>query len=167
MDEPNMLKRALVLIAILVAAPWADALPTDQAKHRDIEKLVDMMGTVQNATTVIDRMLPQMIDVIRKSNPEIPQTVLDALEADGKDEFHKAIPELIEPIIAIYDSNYSAEEVRQLLAFYESPIGRKLIQQMPQIMQQSLALGASWGQSIGERVADRMRVSAKQKGYDL
>ena len=161
-----MLKR-LLLIAILIVAPWADAVPMDQEKHRDIEKLVEMTGTIQNAMTVLDRMLPQMIEVIRKANPEIPQQVLDALANDGKEEFHKALPELIEPMIAIYDKNYSADEIRQLLAFYQSPLGRKMIARMPEITQQSMAVGNAWGTSIGERVAARIRASAKQKGYDL
>jgi uncharacterized protein len=161
-----MLKRVL-LIAILIAAPWADAVPMDQGKHRDIEKLVEMTGTIQNAMAVLDRMLPQMIEVIRKANPEIPQQVLDALANDGKEEFHKALPELIEPMISIYDANYSADEVRQLLAFYQSPLGRKMIARMPEITQQSIAVGNAWGASAGERVAARIRASAKQKGYDL
>jgi hypothetical protein len=162
-----MLKRVLLVIALLTVAPWPDAMAVDEEKHQNIAKLVEMTGTLQNATAVLDRMLPQMIDLIRKSNPEIPQQVLDALEKDGKDEFHKALPELIEPIIAIYDANYSAAEVRQLLAFYQSPLGRKMIERMPQITQQSMAVGSAWGQSAGERVAERIRVSAKQKGYDL
>jgi hypothetical protein len=162
-----MLKRVLLVIALLAVAPWADAMAMDEEKHQNIAKLVEMTGTLQNATAVLDRMLPQMIDVIRKSNPEIPQQVLDTLEKDGKDEFHKALPELIEPIIAIYDANYSAEEIRQLLAFYQSPLGRKMIDRTPQITQQSIAVGSAWGQSAGERVAERIRVSAKQKGYDL
>jgi uncharacterized protein len=161
-----MLKRFL-LIAILIVAPWADAAPMDQEKHRDIEKLVEMTGTIQNAMAVLDRMVPQMIEVIRKANPEIPQQVLDALANDGKEEFHKALPELIEPMIAIYDTNYSAAEVRQLLAFYQSPLGRKMIARMPEITQQSIAVGNAWGTSAGERVAARIRASAKQKGYDL
>jgi hypothetical protein len=162
-----MLKRVLLVVALLAVAPWAGAMATDEEKHQNIAKLVEMTGTLQNATALLDRMLPQMIDVIRKSNPEIPPQVLDALEKDGKDEFHKALPELIEPIIAIYDANYSAEEVRQLLDFYQSPLGRKMIERMPQITQQSMAVGSAWGQSAGERVAERIRVSAKQKGYDL
>jgi uncharacterized protein len=162
-----MLKRLFVLIVLLVAAPWADALSMDQQKHQDIAKLVELTGAMQNMTSAVDIMLPRMMDLIRKSNPRISPEVLESLEKDGRDEFHKAIPELIEPIIAIYDANYSAEEIRQLLAFYDSPLGRKMIAQTPQIMQQSVAVGAAWGKSVGERVGERIRTSAKQKGYDL
>jgi hypothetical protein len=42
-----------------------------------------------------------------------------------------------------------------------------MIERMPQITQQSMAVGSAWGQSAGARVAERIRVSAKQKGYDL
>lgn len=161
------MKRVLVLIAILTAMPWAAAMPMDKEKHDDIAKLVEMTGTLQNAKAVLDRMMPQIMDVIKKANPEIPQQFLDSFAADGKDEFHKALPDLIEPIIAIYDSNYSAEEVRQLLAFYQTELGQKVIARTPQITQQTMALGSAWGQNVGERVVARIRASAKQKGYDL
>jgi uncharacterized protein len=157
-----------LLIAIFVAAPWAEAAPMDkEEKHQNIAKIVEMTGVLQNTMTNVDRLLPQVINVIRKAHQGIPQKVLDAFEQDGKDEFHKAVPELIAPIIAIYDSNYSAEEIRELLAFYQSPLGRKLTQGMPQIMQQTLAVAAAWGKNAGARVTERIRVSAKEKGYDL
>jgi hypothetical protein len=139
----------------------------DEEKHQNIAKIVEVTGVLQNAMANVDRLLPQLINVIRKGHQDIPQNVLDALEQEGKDEFHKAAPELIAPIIAIYDSNYSAEEIRELLAFYQSPLGRKLAQRMPQIAQQTLAVAAAWGKNAGARVSGRIRASAKEKGYDL
>jgi uncharacterized protein len=156
-----------LLTVILVAARWAEAAAMDKEKHQNIAKIVEITGVLQNAMANVDRLLPQLINTIRKVHQEIPQEVLDALEQEGREEFHKAAPELIAPIIAIYDSNYSAEEIRELLAFYQSPFGRKLTQRMSQMALQTVAVAAAWGKNAGARVSGRIRVSAKEKGYDL
>jgi hypothetical protein len=79
----------------------------------------------------------------------------------------RSLPELEEPVIAIYDANFSADEIKQLVAFYQSPVGRKIVIQSPQLMQQSVAMGQSWGQQAGAHAIERIRAAAKQKGYDL
>ena len=79
----------------------------------------------------------------------------------------RSLPELEEPVITIYDDNFSADEIKQLVAFYEGPVGRKIVIQLPQVMQQSVTTGQSWGQQVGARAVERIRATAKQKGYDL
>ena len=79
----------------------------------------------------------------------------------------RSLPELEEPVITIYDNNFSADEIKQLVAFYQSPVGRKIVSQLPQLMQQSMTMGQSWGQQAGARAVERIRAAAKQKGYDL
>jgi hypothetical protein len=39
--------------------------------------------------------------------------------------------------------------------------------QLPQLAQQIVAMGQSWGQQAGARAVERIRAAAKQKGYDL
>jgi len=79
----------------------------------------------------------------------------------------RSLPELEEPVIAIYDANFSADEIKQLVAFYQSPVGRKIVVQLPQLMQQSVTMGQAWGQQAGGRAVERIRALATQKGYDL
>ena len=79
----------------------------------------------------------------------------------------RSLPELENPVIAIYDDNFSADEIKQLVAFYQSPVGRKIVIQLPQLMQQSVSMGQSWGQQAGARAVERIRAVAKQRGYDL
>jgi hypothetical protein len=38
---------------------------------------------------------------------------------------------------------------------------------MPQILQQTVAMGQAWGERVVVRVEERIRAAAKQKGYNL
>src|SRR6516225_10241752 len=104
---------------------------------------------------------------LKKQNREIPDAVWGQFTGICAEEMKRSLPELEEPIIAIYDANFSADEIKQLVAFYQSPVGRKIVIQLPQLMQQSVSMGQSWGQQAGARAVERIRALAKQKGYDL
>jgi len=73
----------------------------------------------------------------------------------------RSLPELEDPVIAIYDANFSTDEIKQLVAFYQSPVGRKITVQLPQLMQQSVTMGQSWGQQARARAVERIRALAK------
>ena len=81
-------------------------------------------------------------------NPDIPQQVRDVFATEGKEEFAKALPELVEPMIAIDDANFSAADVKGLLDFHETPLGQTLVARLPQIPRQGSI-------RVGERVAQQ------------
>jgi hypothetical protein len=100
-------------------------------------------------------------------NSEIPDKVWDEFTKVGIAELKRSLPELEEPVIAMYDANFSADEIKQLVVFYQSPVGRKIVVQLPQLTQQMMAMGQSWGERAGARAVERIRAAAKQKGYEL
>jgi len=48
-------------------------------------------------------------------------------------------------MVPMYDRHFSHEEIRALIQFYETSIGHRMIEVMPQIMQESMAAGEEWG----------------------
>ncbi len=64
-----------------------------------------------------------------------------------------------EKVIPIYDRHLSHEEIRGLIQFYETPLGRRLVKVLPQIMQESMAAGEEWGT---ERILEVLREMAEE-----
>jgi hypothetical protein len=155
----------VALLAFSVPMPGASAM--DQEKHDNIRLLIQTTGSLGNVLKVVDLIMPQIISTLKKVNPKIPPELWDTFEKKGAEEFKASVGELEEPTIAIYDTNYSADEIKQLLTFYQSPIGQKVISQTPTILQESAAIGKVWGEKVGRRIVDNIRQEAKQKGYDL
>ena len=143
------------------------AAAIDAEKRADIQTLMKEVGTLASIDRAVDLMMPKVISNFKKVNPSIPEATWEELSRVGLDELKKSLPELQEPLIAIFDANFTAEEVKQLIAFYGTPLGRKVVTQMPSVMQQTVALGQAWGERIGPRIAERIRAAAKQKGYNL
>ena len=66
-----------------------------------------------------------MISSLKKINPKIPQAVWDDFARLGSEEFKKSLNELEEPIIAIFDKNFTDEEIKQLIVFIRRRSGRR------------------------------------------
>ena len=96
-----------------------------------------------------------MIVTFQKTYPKVDQKIWDELANEIKAE------DLIALMIPIYDKYYTEEDVDQLIAFYNTPIGKKSTEVLPAISQESMAAGQAWGRKIGEKIAQKL----KEKGY--
>ena len=69
--------------------------------------------------------------------------------------------QLIKMIIPIYDKHFSEKEIEEMVTFYKSSVGRKLVSELPFILTESMQAGEKWGREVGEKVMQRL----KGKGY--
>ena len=61
--------------------------------------------------------------------------------------------ELLQMIVPIYKKHVTHEEVKQLIVFYETPLGSRLISIQPALALESMIAGEEWGRRLGEQVA--------------
>jgi hypothetical protein len=70
-------------------------------------------------------------------------------------------------ILPIYDKHFTHQEIRQLITFYESPLGRKISTTLPEIQQESVDAGRAWGEKLGDRMHQQLQERLHEKGYSL
>jgi hypothetical protein len=70
-------------------------------------------------------------------------------------------------MVAIYASNFSAGELRDLTAFYKSPTGQTFLQKTPLVTQQTMVAGQKFGQSAGAEAQKEMIEQLRNKGHTL
>jgi len=69
----------------------------------------------------------------------------------------QTLPQLIDSLVPIYAARFSSAELVQLKAFYATPLGKRLVAEMPAIQQESAKAGARWGAKLdAEIMADMM-----------
>jgi len=77
-------------------------------------------------------------------------------------EFNKtSINDLVDLLVPVYQKHLTNDDLKELIKFYETPIGKKYALQTPIIMQESMQVGQQWGMKIGQDFAEKM----KEKGY--
>ena len=117
------------------------------AKENDIRKLLVATGAGKLGVQVMQ----QMFDSVRMQNPSIPAEYFDQImkEVDPN--------ELIEITIPSYDNHLTHEEIKELLKFYESPVGKKLVEKQPLIMRDAMVAGQAWGMDLDRRIQQKLK----------
>ena len=119
----------------------------ESAKREDIRKLLVLTGSGKLGVQTMN----MMIQTFKRTNPEVPQKFWDEFAREVKED------ELVDLVIPIYDKHYTHDEIKQLIEFYESPVGQKSIRVMPQIVQESQAAGQRWGRELALKVQKRLQ----------
>ena len=66
-----------------------------------------------------------------------------------------------------YASGFTEQELKELQTFYSSPLGKKMIEQEPKMLQASVGFMKEWGDKLSAEVIDRFRNEMKKRGKDL
>ncbi|MFM9012113.1 MAG: pyridoxine 5'-phosphate oxidase C-terminal domain-containing protein [Gemmatimonadota bacterium] len=127
-------------------APKAAAPKRDEAKRREIERLLELSGTRDAVRNQIDVMTKGF------ANMNLPPEMAAAM----KEEFTNGLGEMIDMTIDVYDRNFSMEEVKAFVAFYESPTCQKISKIMPTVLKESTEAGMKWGLQMQPRLMKRM-----------
>jgi hypothetical protein len=102
-----------------------------------------------------EQTVGQMLGAMQQGMPSVPQQFW----TDMRTELTAA--GMVELVVPLYAKHFTDEEIRQLVAFYRSPVGQKLVREQPALLQEGIAAGQVWGQQATARVMLRL----KEKGY--
>jgi len=61
--------------------------------------------------------------------------------------------ELNERAIPVYDKHFSAAEIKEMIRFYETPLGQKVLKEMPVVTAELQQMGQAWGAKFFPRIA--------------
>lgn len=141
----NKVQNIILVIALAVFSAQAVA---QTEKDNDIRKLMTSMGMADMS----NQIKSQLISSIRQSYPDVPARVWDEVSAEVQTK------EMIDMMVPIYSKYYTHEEVKDLIKFYNTPVGQKTIQVMPALMQESMSVGQQWGLKLTQIVTEKLKV---------
>lgn len=122
-----------------------------QSKEDDIRKLLEISGSEKLGIQVIEAMVEQM----KKLLPDIPNNYWNLL----KNEFNGK--EFVELIVPLYDYHFTHNEIKDIISFYNTPTGKKLVNRLPILTEESMDIGRKYGEEIGNRIINKL----KKDGY--
>ena len=129
--------------------PVAGQSKMGAVKEADIRRLMDLVGTRSLVTQMMDGMEQNIRPLMTSSLPEgeYRDRLIDLFFA----KFHsKADPQqVLDLALPAYDRYYSDEEIKELIRFYETPLGRKTVSILPKLMGELQEAGRTWGEGLG------------------
>ncbi len=115
-------------------------------KIKNIKQLLNVTG----ASSLSQQIVMQMLISMKSQYPQVPQKFWDAFSSEFNAD------DLIKELIPIYSKYYSDEDIKGLIAFYQTPLGKKTIALLPQISQESIAIGQRYGLDAGKRAIQKL-----------
>jgi uncharacterized protein len=111
--------------------------------------LLDLVGATSLVKQSMDQMESTMRPLLANSLP--PGEYRDKLIELFLEKFRskRDSSQVLALIIPIYDKYYTAQDIKELIHFYDSPIGKKMATVLPMVTSESQAAGSKWGEELG------------------
>jgi uncharacterized protein len=157
------------LLLIGLAGPVAAQSPAQGPSPAAIllaKQIVEIKGARQLFTPLVRGVVEKVKDQFMQTNFMWAKD-LNEVAANLEQQYAPRVDELIDMSARIYASHFTESELKQLLAFYQSPVGQKAIVEEPKALDESVASGGQWGDNLADEVVVKMRDEMKKRGHDL
>ena len=125
---------------------------------------------IKNASAMYATAVPALVD--KTKNALIQQNLnyqkdltevahLVAQQLKGRES------EIGDGMAQIYASEFTEQELKDLVTFYKSPLGKKLIEAEPRAIGLSMAFMNSWAQNFSETVMGNFRAEMRKRGKEI
>ena len=148
---------------VFAQAPAARPSPAALLIAKQIVELKGAKGLYQ----------PLVRGVIQKVKNQFMQTNfmyakdLNEIANNLERDYTPRVNELLDASARIYASYFTEAELKDILTFYQSPVGRKLLVEEPKALDQSMANAGDWGDKLSDEVIAKMRDEMKKRGHDI
>jgi uncharacterized protein len=144
-------------------APLKPGSPAAIAAAKEILAMKNASAMYANA---VPNLVEQTKNVLMQSNlnyqkdlNEVAVIVAKALAGREK--------EIGEGMAQVYANEFTEQELKDLVAFYKSPLGQKLLSSEPRAIQFSMSYMNQWAQQFAETINGQFRAEMKKRGKDI
>ena len=159
---------AAFAVALAALGPAAHA----QTKHPSAAAIATAkeLITVTRATTVFNPLIAGVVEQAKllylQQNPDLAKD-LNEVAAHIRTELQPRFGEITNEVALLYAQNFTEQELKQILAFYKTPTGQKLLNNQPKVIESSMQFAQKWANKLSDEVVSKMREEMKKKGHNL
>jgi uncharacterized protein len=157
---------AVILAVVLVGGGPAVAQSPSADAVAAARELVIAMHAADQLKSLLPILMQQLKPAIVQGRPDVERDY-DAIMPALLDGLNARSSEFVELVATVYARNFAPAELRQVTAFYRSPIGQKLLEKMPTITQESMVAGQQWGQAVMGDMRNRIIDELRKRGHKL
>jgi hypothetical protein len=155
---------ALALTALPAAAQQPK--PASPAAIAAAKEILAMKNAGAMYAQAVPNIVQQTKDQLMQTNLNYQKdlnevAVIVAQKFSGKEK------EIGEGMAAVYASDFTEQELKDLVNFYKSPLGQKLLSTEPRAIQQSMGFMNQWAQQFAETVNGEFRAEMRKRGKQI
>jgi hypothetical protein len=158
---------AVVALSLACASPvaFAQSQPSPAAMAAAKELI-----TVTSANAIFNPLIAGVVEQAKilylQQDPGLSKD-LNEIAAKMRTDLAPRFSELNDEVARLYTADFSEQELKDILAFYKSPVGQKLLEKQPQVIDNSMKFAQTWANKLSEEVVAKMREELKKRGHTL
>src|SRR5258705_716467 len=126
--------------------------------------------TMKNASAMYAQAVPNLVDQTKnglvQNNLNYQKDLGEVAIIVAKNLAGRA-KEIGDGMAQIYANEFSEQELKDLVTFYKSPLGAKLLSTEPRAIQFSMSYMNQWAQQFAETINGQFRAEMKKRGKEI
>ena len=156
---------ALAAVPALAQAPAAPK-PASPAALAAAKEILAMKNASQMYQNAVPNIVAQTKDSLLQANLNYQKdlnevSVIVAQSLAGREK------EIGEGMAQVYAGEFTEQELKDLVTFYKSPLGQKLLASEPRAIQLSMNYMNQWAQNFAETVNAQFRAEMRKRGKQI
>lgn len=160
------MRPAAVALALIGLSNIAGAQQPSPAAIQTAREIIKVTGSTALFTPLIPGVVEQAKNLFLQQNPGLAKD-LNEITTQMRADLAPRFEELTAEVAKLYAIHFTEAELKDLLAFYKSPVGMKLITEQPKIGEEGLRFAQDWANRLSDQVIARMRDELKKRGHAL
>ena len=157
---------ATVAVVLALASPAAYAQQPSATAIASAKEIVAITGATALFNPLISGVIEQAKLLFLQQNPALSKD-LNEISAKLRSDLSPRFQELVNEVAKNYATSFTEQELKDILAFYKTPAGAKLISDQSKVVDASLKFAQTWANTLSEQVIAKMRDELKKKGHAL
>jgi hypothetical protein len=129
-------------------------------------EIVKYSGALPLFNSLIPGVVEQSKIIFLQQNPGLAGE-LNEIGTKMRADLAPRLSELTDAVAKIYAEAFTEQELKELLAFYNSAVGKKFVASQETVVNSSLRFAQEWANKLSEEVTAKMRDELKKKGHAL
>jgi uncharacterized protein len=162
------LSAGAVAVALTVTGPaaFAQGPQPSAAAMAAAKELVGITGATALFSPLIAGVIEQSKLLFLQQNPML-QKDLNEISAQMRTELQPRFVEITNEVAREYASHFTEQELKDILVFYQSPAGKKLLLEQPKVVNNSMQFAQDWANKLSTEVTAKMRDELKKRGHPM
>jgi hypothetical protein len=130
------------------------------------KELIDLKGAAAAYDPLVTGVIEYHKNFFLQTNPNLGRELTSVAQKLAQDLAPRKA-EMQQELTKIYASHFTEQELKDALAFFKTPLGRKLIAEEPKALEESMKAADDWSRRFAEEVVAKFRAEMQRRGHNL
>ncbi|ABD08081.1 conserved hypothetical protein [Rhodopseudomonas palustris HaA2] len=150
-------------LALSVGHAQAQTKPPSPAAIAAAKEILELKRANTIYANAVPNIVQRTMDTLMQTNLNYQQDLKEVAMVVAKTMAGRE-KEIGDGMAKIYAQDFTEQELKDLVVFYKTPLGQKLLNEEPKAIQQSMAYMNQWAQTFAEEVNGQFRAEMRKRG---